>query len=342
MPTPLARLMPGIFFAFGHAAHDPGPEHPETPSRLDAAWRGVRGAGMADAALFPGRLASYDELRRIHTGAYLDALERGEAAGWLDKETVFGPSSFSVAREATGAGLAMVDALLAGLSPTGFALIRPPGHHAEPDQGMGYCLLNNVAVASAHALVSGVRRVMIVDWDVHHGNGTQAAFWRSPDVLFVDIHQDRLYPDGGAEDDVGEGVGVGTTLNVPLAAGCGDADYMAALDRLILPLGECFRPDLVLVSCGFDAHVRDPLGGMRVTARGFGAMVARVRAFSNRFAEGRLGLFLEGGYAVEAVEESTEACLVALAGAEIQDPVGEPSRATFELLGRLRAAHNLC
>jgi acetoin utilization deacetylase AcuC-like enzyme len=288
--------------------------HPERPERLLAARHAVQAFGSgpgAGVAPLPPRDATEDEVGRVHTGRYVELLE--QSAGLfsaLDDDTYLGPRSVAAAFRAAGGAIGLVDALLDSPSgATGVALLRPPGHHARPDRGMGFCLLNNVAVAASHALHRGAKRVAIVDWDVHHGNGTQDAFYTDPRVLFVSLHQAPFYPGTGSATEIGDGEGKGYNLNVPLSAGAGDAVYAAAFDRLVLPVVDQFAPELVLVSAGFDAHARDPLAGMMLTANGFAGMAASLGRLAEKHAHGRIGLILEGGYDLEGLESSLLAAL---------------------------------
>jgi len=227
-----------------------------------------------------GSHASREQVERCHASAYLDRLEALEVPTMLDPDTVASETSYEAALLAAGCALAAVDR-------SGFALVRPPGHHALRDRAMGFCLVDNVAVAARYAQAElGVERVAIVDWDVHHGNGTQEIFWDDPSVLFVSLHQWPFYPGSGGPGDGNE-----TTVNVPLPAGSGDEDYLLAFDQLVVPAVRAFDPELLLVSAGFDAHVDDPLAGMRVTAGGFRELARRSTALAPRVAA-----VLEGGY----------------------------------------------
>ncbi|MFO7179915.1 MAG: histone deacetylase [Pseudomonadota bacterium] len=319
--------------------HRPRTVHPERPERLLAARRAVD--SVRDTLPFTplaARDASDEELARVHTRTYLDSL--GELSGqWgdLDPDTYVSPQSVAAARRAAGGSLELVDALLAGRAPLGVALVRPPGHHARPSAAMGFCLLNNVAVAAAHARARGVERVLILDWDVHHGNGTEEMFYEDPTVLYVSLHQAPYYPGTGAVNDVGAGAGTGYTVNIPLPPGATDAVYVEAFRRVIAPILDAYRPELALVSAGFDPHVRDPVGGMALTDGGFAALALELRAALP--APCPIGLVLEGGYDTAGLEGGLRACLLGLAGASCPEPepgtVSGPYTAAIE---RARAA----
>jgi acetoin utilization deacetylase AcuC-like enzyme len=234
--------------------------------------------------------------------------------------------------------LALVDEVMTGRLQNGFACVRPPGHHAERDRAMGFCLFNNVAIAAAYARRRfGVERVLILDWDVHHGNGTQHMFERDPGVLYASTHQYPFYPGTGAADEVGEGEGEGYTLNIPLPAGCGDPEYLDAFDSVIEPVVEQYAPQLVLVSAGFDPHARDPLGGMRVTEPGFAAMMRTLLRLSRHSAQGRCIAVLEGGYDLSAVRDSARAVLNELQGRVVESDQAPGSSQIGRLLTAVRA-----
>ena len=295
--------------AFG--GHDTG-GHPENPGRLAAVDAELARAGLLDGRpAVPFGPAVLAALERVHDPRYVEALHRltDAGGGWLDADTMVGPDSVAVASLAAGAAIAAVDAALDGRAPRAFALVRPPGHHATPGRGMGFCLFNHVAIAAAHALARGLERVLIVDWDVHHGNGTQDAFYGTDRVLFCSVHQSPLYPGTGAAGERGRGAGAGFTLNVPLPAGRGDADYRRVFDERVLPVARAYRPELVLVSAGFDAHAADPLGGMRVTEAGFADLARRTFELASDHADGRLVALLEGGYDPQALARSVVAVL---------------------------------
>jgi acetoin utilization deacetylase AcuC-like enzyme len=278
--------------------------HPERPARAEAIRDALVTAGIAArGAHVPIRLATDDELVRVHSSAYLDELIKVVPGntGWLDPDTYYSPGTWQAARSAVGAACQLTTDVLHGLLTEGIAVVRPPGHHATHDRAMGFCLLNNVAAAAAAARAHGAARVAIVDWDVHHGNGTQDIFWTDPNVLYMSVHQYPYYPGTGAPTEIGGAGAKGATINVGLPGGCGDADYAAVFDHVFLPAIEKFRPDLILVSAGFDAFEHDPLAGMRVTHAGFAAMAKRLRSLAERTSGGRIVAVLEGGYDLDGL-----------------------------------------
>jgi acetoin utilization deacetylase AcuC-like enzyme len=313
--------------------------HPERPERLLAARHAIshsEGAGITFQRLAP-RDASAAEIGRVHTEQYVDVLEAKQGLfGALDEDTFLGPRSVAAAYRAAGGALSLVDAILDGKQGVrrGLAIVRPPGHHARPDRGMGFCLLNNVALAAAHARARGIERVAIVDWDVHHGNGTQEAFFSDPNVLFVSLHQYPFYPGTGGSAEVGQGAGTGFNVNIPLSANAGDPTYGAAFERLVLPVLEQYAPELVLVSAGFDAHARDPLAGMAVTSEGFRAMAKAISQIADSTAGGRMGLLLEGGYDLEGLESSLLATVAAIVGDDAPLPPEQTAPSNAPLSSR--------
>ena len=295
--------------------HETG-QHPERPARLEAILRLLERTGRLDERpVLEPEPADEETIALIHDRAYIAELREFAArgGGWLDADTIVSPRSFEVARLAVGAVVQAVEWVLSGRARRVFALVRPPGHHAEPERGMGFCLFNNIAVAAQYALErQGLRRIAIIDWDVHHGNGTQVAFYRTDRVFFVSLHQWPLYPGTGRAEEIGEGPGRGYTLNIPLAPGSDDQVYLAAFANEIEPRLAVYRPELVMVSAGYDAHYADPLAAMAVTEQGFAAMASRVRAIAESWCHGRLVLALEGGYNLSALASSVAATLDAL------------------------------
>ncbi len=293
--------------------HLTGPRHPESPPRLAAAWSGLSAAHLGDAVLWvEPRLATRKELARVHTVAYLDALEGfcSSGGGSVDADTQASVGSWDTARYGVGAGLALVDALESGSADAGFALVRPPGHHALIDRAMGFCLFNNVAIV-ARSLTARGERVLIVDWDVHHGNGTQDIFWNDPDVLFVSSHLEHHWPFTGTIGETGGPEAPGLTINLPFPQGTTGDVFLRAYDTVVAEAVDRFKPTWVLVSAGFDSHREDPLGGLGLSAGDYGLMVQRLAAF----APGRTVLFLEGGYNLDATALSVGSTAAALVGA---------------------------
>lgn len=294
-------------------AHDTG-AHPERAARITAIEAELeRHDWLGMERLQAPRVAS-ETLTAVHPVRYVRAIDELCASapptrGFIDADTVVVEESYEAALRAAGGAVQLVDLLMSGEAASGMSALRPPGHHAEPMRAMGFCLFNNIAVAARHALdAHGLERVLVLDWDVHHGNGTNAAFHDSPEVLFVSLHQAPLYPGTGPADDVGSGDGAGYTVNVPLAAGAGDAIYSSLLEHLVVPLARAYVPQLVLLSAGFDAHRDDPLAEMLVTEDGFAAMAGTVRRVAAEL-EVPVGAVLEGGYDLRSLAASTLATL---------------------------------
>ncbi len=315
-----------------YLTHATGPHHPERPERLRAIEAVLRRSGLWErVAQRAPEPADEEYLGGIHTRAYIALVREvaGSGGGALDADTPVSPASYDVARLAAGGARTAVDAVVRGEAGVAMALVRPPGHHAEPGRGMGFCLFNNVALAARYARdVHGTGRVLILDWDVHHGNGTQEAFYRDPTVVLCSIHQEHWYPGTGAMDEMGAGPGEGATVNIPLPAGIGDGGYAHIWEEVVLPLVRAVAPGLVLVSAGYDAHHADPLAGMRVTARGFGRLARLLR---DAVGTTPVAAALEGGYDLNGLAYSVAATLEALSGipAEMGEPPATVEEAPF-------------
>ena len=296
------------------ADHLTPPGHPERVERFEVMRAVARELERDGVPVVEPRPATREQLAANHDEAHIARIE--ETAGHavaLDPDTFTSPRTWEVACLAAGAAVHAVDLVLDGGTGTrAMALVRPPGHHAEYDRAMGFCFFNNIAVAARHAASRGLARVAIVDYDVHHGNGTEHAFQEDASVLFISSHQYPYYPGTGAAGDVGIGAGLGYTVNLPLAAGATDADYLFAYQRVALPILEQFGPELILLSAGFDAHEDDPLAGMRVTASGFGRLTAAIARVADRCCQGRLVAVTEGGYDLAGLAASLRASIGAL------------------------------
>ncbi|MBS1854299.1 MAG: histone deacetylase [Acidobacteria bacterium] len=292
--------------------HLMGRRHPECPERYDAVMGALDRPGLTGALRrIPARDATEDELLRCHTAAYLAAARRDVASGrpYLSTgDTDITPNSWEVAERAAGGVLNAVDAVCSGEAENAFCAVRPPGHHATASRGMGFCLLNNVALAARHAQKRhGVGRVLIVDWDVHHGNGTQEIFYEDGSVFFFSTHQWPLYPGTGRADETGEGAGEGATMNVPLPAGSGREEILGAVEQALIPAAEEFRPELVLISAGFDSRDGDLLGRFTLSDEDFADLTAAVMGIADRWAGGRVVSMLEGGYSLEGLGSAAAA-----------------------------------
>jgi len=297
-------------------SHECDEPHPERPARLHAARRALDSSPEGFEAIpLPARDTSDDEILRVHTDAYIQRIDQAAGlTGHFDADTYFSPVSVRAARRAAGGVVAMAEQLMQGRMPFGLALVRPPGHHATADRAMGFCLLNNVAIAAAHVRSLGLDRIAIVDWDVHHGNGTQDIFYADPHVLYVSLHQWPFYPGTGAVEERGAGEGRGYTVNIPLSPGADGSVYHAAFERIVSPVLEQYAPELVLISAGFDAHQRDPLASMRLTDSDYAGLFQAIDHALPRDAEGLapgIGIVLEGGYDLQALTGSIHSTLSA-------------------------------
>ncbi len=315
----------------------------ESPDRLRAIEAALERSGLARRLdRRQPRDATREELAWVHDDAYVQRIGRTAGVPWaeLDPDTATSAHSGAAAARAAGGAISAVEAVSGGGLDAAFALVRPPGHHAERDRAMGFCLFNNVAVAAHSALRRlGMRRVLIFDWDVHHGNGTMQAFWESDSVLFVSVHQSPLYPGTGRIDEIGAGRGTGYTVNIPLPAGQGDDEYSAVVSRVVGPLAHAWQPQLIIVSAGFDIARGDPLAGMLVSPAGFARMTGQLLAASRTCCPGRLVLVLEGGYQLAALAGGVVAVLEALvAGQAPASGEARPSQDTESVIGRVLTA----
>ena len=320
--------------------HDSGPGHPERPERLDAVRRGIREAGLEPRLqILTPRPASREELQAVHTAGHIDRVASTEGRTYrFDPDTQAGPRSYAAALLAAGSVVDATDRVLAGELDRAFCAVRPPGHHAEAVRAMGFCLFNNIAVGAARALAAGLRRVAVVDFDVHHGNGTQHIFEDDPRVLYVSTHAYPFYPGTGGLGEVGEGKGEGFTVNLPLPAAMGDAEYGRIYAEIVEPVVRAYDPELVLVSAGFDPHRDDPLAGMAVTERGFGWIAASCLAGASGAAKGRAIFVLEGGYDLDGIAASTGQVMRVLLG-ETVETAGGPASRIDPLIGLFRKHH---
>lgn len=338
-----------LYFSTGHEAHfEYG--HPERPERLQVIRSALENSGSWDSCTHIEPISpSEGLLSRVHTPAYLDQLRSACArSSRLDMDTYTTAASFQLALNAAGGAVAAAEAVWTGRARRALALTRPPGHHATPERGMGFCLLNNIAIAAEHLLhplqasFSPATRLAVVDLDLHHGNGTQEVFLERQDVFYISTHQSPLYPGSGFVDEVGEGQGVGFTANFPLPPGTGDRGFNAIMDELIVPLLDNYAADMLLVSVGFDVHWRDPLGSLQLSANGYYQLIQKLVQWCDRRAHGKIVLVLEGGYDLKAGQACALAWWAALCGAPFVDSLGaspEPERSNWNVT--LHAAHQI-
>ncbi len=321
----------GLVYDPIYLEHDTG-DHVENSRRLVDAMSYLKEAGIKEKlTCLPPRPASLEEMEMIHAPEYISYVKSKaeKGGGWLDPDTVMSPKSYEAALYAAGGLMVAVEAVMKGEVDNAFALVRPPGHHAIHDRAMGFCIFNNMAIAAKFALSKfSLKRVLIADFDVHHGNGTQDAFYADPKVLYFSTHQYPFYPGTGWMDETGTGEGEGTTINFPLAAGWGDEEYLRAFNEVLVPVARRFQPQLILVSAGFDAHWADQLAMMQVSVTGFAQMVMILKELAAELCQGRLVFTLEGGYNLRVVASSIKAVFdVLLGNSEIDDPLGKASMA---------------
>ncbi len=325
--------------------HNPGEGHPESPNRLRVIYDLID-KEFADLPIIAPRLATESELALIHDPFYIQTVAKteGKVHSQLDADTGLSAQSYEIARLAAGGLVEAVDKILdpsRSALPTPhsvFAFVRPPGHHAEPNRGMGFCIFNNIAIAAEYAKQKyDLQRILIVDWDLHHGNGTQRVFYDDPGVLFFSSHQYPYYPGSGNFNEVGSGIGEGFTVNAPFPAGFGDAEYCHVYDTVLKPIALEYRPELVLVSAGFDPYREDPLGGMKVSEEGFGALAAIVKSIADRTCDGKVLITLEGGYNPQGLREGVRSVLNTFLGQAPHHAGGAPSPAAEQVIKKISA-----
>ncbi|HEY4715612.1 MAG TPA: histone deacetylase [bacterium] len=314
--------------------------HPENPERLRAIYDWLDKYKDDSLVGLTPRIATEEEITMVHTPEYFREAKSTEGnAGIFDADTYYSPDSFRIALLAAGGAIVSADAVAGGRVNSAFAFLRPPGHHAETDRAMGFCIFNNAAIAASYLIHRHkMKKILIIDWDLHHGNGTQWAFYTNPSVLYFSTHQYPYYPGTGAIGEFGSGDGEGFNVNVPLPAGMINADYAETFKRILVPVAEEYSPEFVLVSAGFDAHRDDPLGGMKLTDAGFGYLAGIVKNLADKTAMGRLAFCLEGGYNLNALRESIRAVIEALKGKQFE-PDGRPSSEVFSTIENVIKVH---
>jgi acetoin utilization deacetylase AcuC-like enzyme len=305
----------GIVFDPIYLKHDAGPMHPESPQRLTAVQEAIKGLDFPIAGIL-ARPASRDELALVHEDKYIDCILNMKVTEltYLDPDTAISPRSQEAALMAAGGVIEAVDMIMRGDLKRAFCAVRPPGHHAEPDRAMGFCIFNNIAIGAGRALSRwGLSRIAIVDWDLHHGNGTQKAFYDTDEVLYISLHEYPFYPGTGREIEKGEGKGLGYTIDIPQVPGSSDDDYRTAFQEIIIPALADFRPELIMISAGFDAHRDDPLGDLCLSTEFFGEMTGMLIEMAKQYTMGRIISVLEGGYNLQALKDSVTVHLKELA-----------------------------
>ena len=298
--------------------HDMGPYHPESPKRLEVIYDMLEEPEMKGLFIdIPARKAKKKELELIHSSQYIDliASSDGKDSVYLDGDTRTSAGSYDAALLAAGGFCEAVAMVNSGRLKNAFGLVRPPGHHAERSRAMGFCIFNNIAIGARYARkYLGLQRILIIDWDLHHGNGTQHAFEDDPSVLYLSTHQYPFYPGTGSYNETGTGKGEGFTINVPLSTGYGESDFVAIFEKLLKPVTLEFRPDMILVSAGFDIYGNDPLGGMEVTSEGFAGIMASIMHTAELCCNGKVAVALEGGYHIKGQSDAVKAVLEELVG----------------------------
>jgi len=330
--------------------HDTG-EHVENAGRLEIVISRLEESGLKkQLTLLKPRAASVEELALVHTRQHISHIQDVDrkGGGWLDADTVMSPDSYEVALYGAGGAIVAAEAVMEGKVNSAFALVRPPGHHATPRRAMGFCLFNNIAIAAEHALIKyKLERILIIDFDVHHGNGTQEIFYDRPEVMYISTHEYPFYPGTGSVEETGRGAANGTKVNIPLPAGCGDNEYLQVFEQIITPVARRFKPQLVLVSAGYDAHWADGIAMMQVSVSGFHEMARIILGLANELCNGRLVFALEGGYHLNALAASVKATFDVLLGkTTTADPLGQSPRSAMapkidRLLSSIKEVHKL-
>ncbi|HOP85219.1 MAG TPA: histone deacetylase [Syntrophorhabdaceae bacterium] len=314
--------------------------HPESPERLKHIYSMLEEIGPENIERIPARDATHEEIAYVHDVSYIESISatKGKSVR-LDPDTSTSPKSYEAALKAVGGLLRLIDAVMEGKVDNGFALIRPPGHHAERNRAMGFCLFNNIAIGARYLEKKyNIKRIIIVDFDLHHGNGTQHSFYRDATVLYFSTHQYPYYPGTGWIEETGEGEGRGYTVNVPFSYGMDDDDYMHAFKEVLVPITDMYKPEFILVSAGFDAHYKDPLGGMKVTEKGYAMMTRIMLDLAKKHCNGRIIYALEGGYGLEGLKNSVKAVIQELRGINAFDEYKQdaPSNEAVKIVERLK------
>ena len=345
-----ARAAPGYVYDPVYLEHDTG-DHPENAGRLQAIIADLDGKGMRQQLRqIPARPATLAELTAVHQAEYIARVEAycRQGGGWWDADTLMSPGSYKAALYAAGGAIAAVDAVVKGVMPYAYALVRPPGHHATQNDAMGFCLFNNIAVATYYALrTCRMERVLIIDFDVHHGNGTQEAFAHNPHVLYISTHQYPLFPGTGHISETGEGTGVGKAINIPLPAGCGDDEYKQVFDEIVVPASQRFKPEIIMVSAGYDGHWADGLSNMRLTLEGYYYLARVIQRLADELCGGRMVYCLEGGYNLQVLSCAVGATFSLWLGEKgFEDPLGLPPHGikphgVKELIAEVEKRHGL-
>lgn len=307
----------GIVKDWRYKEHNMGAFHVESPQRIEAIYQMVEKEISFPLMEIEPRPATEEEIQMVHSPSYVNIIKEtsGQERVHLDPDTATSSRSYEVALLAAGGLLKAVDLIMEGKLQNGFALVRPPGHHAEAARAAGFCLFNNIAIGAEYLIKNyGLKRILIIDWDLHHGNGTQHSFWDRADVLYFSTHQFPHYPGTGYWNETGQGTGDGFTVNVPLSAGKGDEDYLYIYRKILSPIATTYKPEFILVSAGFDIYRADPLGGMEVSEEGFGSLTSELLALAHDFSDDRILFTLEGGYDLQGLREGVKQVLFQLSG----------------------------